>query len=70
VQSTILALRRVDRQRLQSALDDAGDGVVVFLQHHHIAVAVDAAADEVDEGVGDAGLRQMVISRSPCQGTC
>ena len=50
---------RLGRQRLQPAFDDAGDGVAVFLQHHHVAVAVDAAVGEVDEGVGDAGLGQV-----------
>jgi hypothetical protein len=54
-----LPSRRLDRQRLQRALDDAGDGIVVLLQHHHVTVAVNVAVGEGDEGVGDAGLGEI-----------
>ncbi len=39
--------------------DHGGDGGAVFLDHHHVAVAVHANIGEADLGVGHAGLREV-----------
>ena len=40
--------------------DHAGDFKIIFLQHHHMAVAADAAIGEPDEAVLHAGLRKKL----------
>ena len=41
---------------LQPVDHDLGDLVIIFFQHHHVAVAADADIFEFDEVDGDAGL--------------
>jgi len=45
---------------LQPLLDHARDHVAVLLQHHHVAVALDAPVAQPDEGVLHAGLREIL----------
>ena len=53
-------------QSLIDPIFDSGrDGVAVFLQHHHMTVAVNTFLAKIDPGGVDSGLFQPTFPRWP-----
>jgi len=50
---------------IEPIFNSGRDGVPVFLQHHHMAVAVNTFLAKIDPGGVDSGLFQLTFPRWP-----